>query len=98
MSELELTQQLDQAIDAMMAAGGALPADVDEHVAELLSIAVTLRDLPREDFKARLRNELEGEIEMSTATKTAAEKLTGVREGFRTITPYLVVPDVHAEA
>jgi len=98
MSEVELTQQLDQAIDAMMAAGGALPTEVEERVAELLTIAVALRDLPREDFKARLLKELEEEIEMSTATRTAAEKLTGVREGFRTVTPYLVVPDVHAEA
>lgn len=98
MSEVELTEQLDQAIDAMMAAGGLLPAPVDAQLAELLGIAVELRDLPRGDFKARLQKELEEEAEMSTATKEAARKVSGVREGFRTVTPYLVVPDVHAEA
>ena len=97
MSEVELTDQLDLAIDAMIA-GGTLPTEVEERVAELLGIAVELRALPRDDFKARLREELEGGIEMSTATKTASEKLTGVRAGFRTVTPYLIVPDVHAEA
>jgi uncharacterized glyoxalase superfamily protein PhnB len=81
----------------MMTAGG-MPAEVDERVAELLGIAVELRGLPREDFRARLRKELEEEIEMSTATKKASEKVSGVREGFRTVTPYMVVPDVHAEA
>lgn len=98
MSEVELTEQLDQAIDAMMAAGGVLPAEVDEGVAELVGIAVELRGLPRDEFKARLGKELEKEAEMSTASKKASEKVSGVREGFRTVTPYLVVPDVHAEA
>jgi len=98
MSELELTEQLDQAIDAMMAAGGVLPAKVDERVTELLGIAVELRALPRVDFKARLRQELEKEAVMSTGTKQIEEKASGVRKGFRTVTPYLVVSDVHAEA
>jgi len=103
MSEVVLTNQLDHAIDAMMAAGGVLPGDVDERLGELLGIAVELRDLPRAGFKARLQQELEREVEMSTATKKApekqvAEKVSGLREGFRTVTPYLVVPDVHAEA
>ena len=103
MSEVELTQQLDQAIDAMIAAGGSVPADIDEQIAELLGVAAELRDLPRAEFKVRLQKELEQEVVMSTATKQAAkkqvsEKVSGVREGFRTVTPYLVVSDVHAEA
>lgn len=98
MSELELTEQLDQAIDAMMAAGGGVPAEVDEQLAELLGIAVELRNLPRADFKARLQEELEQEAAVTTATKEAPMKTNAVREGFRTITPYLVVSDVHAEA
>ena len=98
MSELELTNQLNQAIDTMIAAGGVMPAEIDEEIAELLGIAIELHALPRADFKARLRKELEGEVGMSTATKKASEKPSGVREGFRTVTPYMVVPDVHAEA
>jgi len=35
MGEVELTEQLDRAIDAMIA-GGAMPAEVDERIAELL--------------------------------------------------------------
>ena len=98
MSEVELTEQLDQAIDAMMAAGGVVSSDVDQQIAELLSIAVELRDLPRADFKERLQEELEQEAVMSTATKEAPKKTEGVREGFRTVTPYMVVSDVQAEA
>ena len=97
MSEVDLTQQLDQAIDAMMATGGEVPASVDARIGDLLGIAVELRDLPRAEFKARLQNELEEQAVMSTATKQATKKINPVREGFRTITPYLVVPDVHAE-
>jgi uncharacterized glyoxalase superfamily protein PhnB len=98
MSEVELTEQLDHAIEAMIAAGGVVPAEVDERIAELLGIAVELRDLPRADFKARLQEELEQEAAVSTATKEAPRKTSPIREGFRTVTPYLVVPDVHAEA
>lgn len=98
MSEVDLTQQVDQAIDAMMAAGGQLPRDVDERIAGLLGIAVDLCDLPRADFKARLQMEIEEEIAMSTAAQQIMKKVNPVREGFRTITPYLVVSDVHAEA
>jgi uncharacterized glyoxalase superfamily protein PhnB/catechol 2,3-dioxygenase-like lactoylglutathione lyase family enzyme len=98
MSELDLTEQLDQAIDAMMAAGGVVPVEPDKGVAELLGIAVDLHYLPRADFKSRLQRELEEEAAMSTGAKKASPEVSGVREGFRTVTPYLVVSDVHAEA
>jgi uncharacterized glyoxalase superfamily protein PhnB len=98
MSEIELTQQLDQAIDAMLRdPQAAVPSD-DSEVMGLLGIAVELRDLPRADFKARLQEELEQEARMSTATMEATKQANPVREGFRTITPYLVVSDVYAEA
>ena len=97
MSEVDLTQQLDQAIDAMMATGGEMPANVEPRIGDLLDVAVELRHLPRAEFKARLQNELEEVAAVSTATKQATKEVNPVREGFRTITPYLVVPDVHAE-
>src|SRR6188474_1646865 len=97
MSEVDLTQQLDQAIDAMMATGGEIPANVEPRIGDLLDVAVELRHLPRAEFKARLQNELEEVAAVSTATKQATKEVNPVREGFRTITPYLVVPDVHAE-
>src|ERR1044072_3245307 len=98
MREIELTDQIDQAIEAMLAAGGDGSADLNGELAELLGIAVELRALPSTDFKVRLHRELEGEAEMSSATKEAPAKATGGREGFRTVTPYLIVSDVHAEA
>lgn len=95
MSEVELTEQLDQAIEAALR--NEAPCSVlDSRVAELARIATELRNLPRADFKARLKTELEEEA-MSTATKQTANKVNPVREGFRTITPYLVVDDVHTE-
>ncbi|HYX28587.1 MAG TPA: VOC family protein [Pyrinomonadaceae bacterium] len=97
MSEVELTEKFDRAIDAMLR-NEAVIEKLDPQVAELTKLAVELRGLPRADFKKRLRKELEEEMTMSTATKEVSKKLNPVREGFRTITPYLVVPDVHAEA
>ena len=110
MSEVELTQQLDQAIDAMMTSGGEAPARVDERISDLLGIAVELRGLPRAEFKVRLRDEIMSKIIQSDVKSTPREMLARgprppahskevnpVRAGFRTITPYLVVPDVHAE-
>lgn len=97
MSEIELTQAVDQAIDAMMASGGEKPARVDERIADLLGIAVELRDLPRAEFKDWLRGEIMGEAMQSAVEPAHSKKVNPVREGFRTITPYLVVPDVHAE-
>ncbi len=41
---------------------------------------------PRSEFRTRLRNELEKRVHMAT--------LTGVREGFTTVTPYLAVVEI----
>jgi len=101
MSEVELTEQLDQEIEAMLSNSQASPSPVDQQVAELLSVAAELRDLPREVFKNRLRNELEREITMSaTAESIRSDDQSApsqIREGVRTVTPYVVVSDVHQE-
>ncbi len=99
MSEVELTEQLDQAIDAMMASGGEAPPAIDRLVAELASIAEELRGLPTPDFKARLRAEMEREVSMTPAKTKQSKKAerSEVRKGFGTITPYLVVTDVRRE-
>jgi uncharacterized glyoxalase superfamily protein PhnB len=95
MSEVPLTEQLDQAIEAMLRNPDApLPAG-DPRISELLSIAAELRDLPSAEFKARLRDELRVELldeEEIEVEQEAAE----VRLGYGTVTPYLVVDDVHA--
>ena len=101
MSEAELTEQLDQAIEAALR-NEALGATLDPRVAELARIALELRDLPRTEFKARLRDELEREVAMSTAKKSIESEAESkgaakMREGVRTVTPYVVVSDVHQE-
>jgi PhnB protein len=72
--------QLDRAIDALLA-GSAAEAGPQE----LIEIARRLRNAPDESFKARLKTELQRRATM-TMTATAP-----IREGFRTITPYISV-------
>ena len=101
MSEAALTEELDQAIAAMLRSPDAELPVAPPQIAELLSIAAELRDLPRAGFKLRLQSELEGEALMSTrpGTGQSADQPahSKVREGFRTVTPYLTVADVHEE-
>ncbi|MDX6304355.1 MAG: hypothetical protein QOI77_1324 [Blastocatellia bacterium] len=102
MSEFVLIEELDQAVEAMFRNEDARPASSDSQVAELVGIAAELRALPRADFKARLQKELK-EVSMSLAIEE--EKETNdmspsddpVRSTFRTVTPYLTVPNVHQE-
>lgn len=103
MSEVALTEQLDQAIEAMRRNTDASLLAPDSQITELLAVAAVLRDLPRADFKARLKNELERTTSMNASTsqiksadKSAPSKVNRIRKGFRTVTPYVVVPDVHA--
>lgn len=81
--------QLNDHIDAMLSQssrpdGRIIPSDAE--VLALAQVAVELRNLPSPAFKERLREELRRRATMSTAT------LSPVREGFQTVTPYLVVP------
>jgi uncharacterized glyoxalase superfamily protein PhnB len=94
MSEVVLTEQLDRAIEAMLRT--LETPSSDPQVAELLGIASELRALPRAEFKAQLKIELEGEAAMTTTTDTESS-VQPVREGFRTVTPYITVADVKAE-
>jgi PhnB protein len=98
MPDRALYDLLDQAIDALL--GGADPgvSDVPAGVANtmfgsvldpLVRIAGVLRGMPEEHFESRLKADLERRTSMP-ATETAA---TAVREGFRTVTPLIIVPD-----
>jgi len=90
MPERDLIEQLDRAVDAMLAGS---PAAAGPEVTELVRIAGWLRGLPDEDFRARLRREILGAIQdsgkesktMSTAT------VNWIRAGFTSLTPYLHV-------
>ncbi len=101
MSEVELTERLDQVIEAMLRNPQMTLPTADPEIVELLGIAAELRDLPRMDFKARLKSELERETSMSKAKQSIKTPRRSarykIREGFRTVTPYVVVSDVHQE-
>lgn len=81
-----LTGQLNEAIDAIITHRDPSLSAREPEIAALLGIAAELRVLPRADFKAQLRTDLERRVAM----KNAAVK--PMREGFHTITPYLRVP------
>jgi uncharacterized glyoxalase superfamily protein PhnB len=57
-----------------------------------IGLLAAVRELPREKFKERLRKNLERRAAMTTAG--AGKAVHPIREGFHSITPYLVVPRV----
>ena len=77
----------------MILAGQTIVADPS--VADLAELAIELRDLPRDEFKASLRAELGGGAAMSAGTQRAEERAE--KTGVQKITPYLVMSDVHRE-
>jgi len=84
MSKQTNFEQLDRAVTDMLANRDFVPAEAS--VADLLFIARDLSTMPRPDFKARLRSALERTTSMSTKT-------VQFREGFRTVTPYIFLPE-----
>jgi PhnB protein len=87
MAERDHIEQLNIAVEAMLA-GAETPAALDRPTRELLRIARQLRALPREDFRKRLMTELK---EKAMATATATPTVNPIREGFHTLTPYVIV-------
>jgi PhnB protein len=84
--ELKRIEQLNQAIDGMLARTDGYVGKVARDIEPLVRIAAELRNLPRERFKARLKSELEGKNRMSTV----AEPVAAVRV---TATPRLAFRD-----
>ena len=72
MPKRSLTDQLDQAIERMLARPNGEIPEVDGSLAPLLQLARQLRDLPRENFKARLKSEIERKSSMATARQPIA--------------------------
>src|SRR6202521_2442355 len=66
-------EQLNRAVDALLVrADGKLPK-LDANVEPLVRVAAELRELPREEFKARLKSELlKGRRTMSTLAEPVA--------------------------
>ena len=96
MSEQFVIDQLDQAIDAIIARREpAVPTQDAQVLTDLSSLATELHDLPRESFKSNLRETLKRSATMtSTGTSTGTETQQAtqhLRAGYHTITPYLTV-------
>src|SRR5512146_2163280 len=89
MPKRSLSGQLDQAVQLLLSRPDSLLPSADAELAPLVSVAAALRDLPREEFKLRLKSDLERSSSMATQPKP--EPLNYIREGFHTITPYLIV-------
>lgn len=100
MAKLSQSEQLDRAVSAVLSSRNSELPVAHSQLAPLLKIAASLRALPRQEFKTRLKTELQGGKEMTTqgsvvqtAPESAQEKaqVNWIREGFRSITPYLIV-------
>jgi PhnB protein len=105
MANLSLTEQLDQAVQALIVDRSAQPPLADATLAPLVRIASQLCELPREDFRKRLKEDLERSASMGqkaaqakeVTEKQGATTAAPARAPFGTVTPYLTVADVHAE-
>jgi PhnB protein len=85
MPKRSLVEQLDQAVQVMLERAGSAPPSAEVKLRELLRVAREMRELPRKEFKQSLKTDLQGRAKMPVTT------VKPVREGFHTLTPYLVV-------
>jgi PhnB protein len=65
-------EQLNQAVEILLAKPGSEPPAVPPRLLALLRVARALRDLPREDFKIRLQADLERMAALATTTASSA--------------------------
>ncbi len=72
-NDAKKVEQLNRAVEVLLTRADGRPAKVDASVEPLVRVAADLRDLPREEFKARLKSELlEGRRTMSTVAEPVA--------------------------
>jgi uncharacterized glyoxalase superfamily protein PhnB len=72
MAKRSLAEQLDEAVLGLLASPAALSPLGDRRVERLTHIAVELRNLPRPQFKARLKSDLQRRASMATVAEPAA--------------------------
>ena len=70
--EQKKIEQLNQAIDAMLARTDGQLGKVNPEIEPLVRLAAELRNRPREGFKARLKSRLEGRSHMSVVAEPVA--------------------------
>lgn len=96
MAERSIIDQLDDAITALLAQSEPVLSESDLELTELVAVARELRGLPSAQFRAALRGQLGGKENMSTTAKQVEPGRDNEpqkkfkREGFHTVTPYLI--------
>lgn len=95
MDNERLIENLDQAVDLLLANRDVAAASQDAEVAQLLHIAAELRNLPRAAFKAQLKDELEKIPGVSSASEVSKPMSNSTQRVFRTVTPYVAVKNVY---
>jgi len=85
-----LAQQIDKAVEKIMSDRESQPPRVNSRIAAILRIASDLRDLPNEDFKARLKKDL---VSRATPLASAPKQASYIPAGFHTANACLVVRD-----
>ena len=99
MAKRSLALQLDEAVQAMLV---SLPPRAekapDRELVPLMRVAQVLRELPRKEFRAALRSDLqrrgsmnEGTAASGAGAAAAARALHYQRPGLTSITPYIIV-------
>jgi PhnB protein len=89
MAERTQFEMLDEVVGAVLAGKEFAPGRDQADLSALARVAAALRGLPSEDFRARLKMDLERRARMATSA------VKPVREGFHTITQYLIVSDAN---
>lgn len=88
-----LSGRLDRVVDTILARGDATAALADTELAPLARVAAELRHYPSAGFRARLKATLKERATMTTTLPAAAPTTTTAREGFTTVTPYIMTRD-----
>ena len=98
MPKRSLADQLDNMVEALLVSLRPRPEEKPHRdLAALLRVATTLRNLPREDFRATLKKQLHRRTAMNEGSKPSATAVvtqkTGqyMRPGLTSITPYVVI-------
>ena len=97
MAKRSLAMQLDEVVQAMLVSLQPRPEEApDRELASLTRVAQVLRGLPREEFRAALKSDLQRRAAMSEGKATAVGRVEDkavhyIRPGLTSITPYIIV-------
>jgi PhnB protein len=94
MPERPLSDQLDEAIDSLLA-GTLQPGSPDSTLSALMKIVGRLQDMPDDGFKMRLSRELQEQFHRRTsmAVSTRTEPTAGDFAAIHTVTPFICMAD-----